>query len=684
MTDTHDAQPALVQVAIPETGEPAPAPSASPAPDGDPRFVGAAERLPIARVVADVSLAHLDRPFDYLVPADLDEDAVPGCRVTVRFAGKQVGGFVLERAATTEHTGRLGRLGRVLSREVVLRPDVVRLCREVADRYAGVFADVVRLAVPPRHARTEKKPPREVATDPLGPAADDAWTAYDGGVDFVRAIAEGGGPRAVWSAVPPEPPERALAQAVDATLRSGRGAVVCLPDVSDVARADAVFTEVLGEGRHVVLTADLGPSARYAAFLALARGQVRAVVGTRAAAFAPVHDLGLVAVWDDGDDLLAEPRAPYPHAREVLLTRAWDAGCAVLVGGYARTAEAQQLVDSGWCRSLTATMTVRRARWPRISVDAGAGALQAARIPGAAFGAVRSGLAVGPVLVQVPRAGYRAALACQDCRTPARCPHCTGPLSQDRPGDDPRCRWCGRTAADWACPECGGRRLRAPVSGERRTAEELGRAFPGVRVRSSVGDAVLRSVPDEPAIVVATPGAEPRAEGGYAAALLLDTGVALSRPDLRTHEESLRRWLNAAALVRPAADGGQVVAVGDPGLPVLQALVRADPVGHAERELVARRDTRLPPAVRLAAIEGELPALRALANGPWPQPAQVLGPVELRPADEDEEHPWGRLIVAVPRPEGAALARRLQVAQSERSVRKLRPYRVAIDPQSLG
>ena len=52
------------------------------------------------------------------------------------------------------------------------------------------------------------------------------------------------------------------------------------------------------------------------------------MAGTRAAAFAPVHDLGLVALWDDGDDLYAEPRAPYPHTREVLLLRAHDVGAA--------------------------------------------------------------------------------------------------------------------------------------------------------------------------------------------------------------------------------------------------------------------------------------------------------------------------------------------------------------------
>ena len=72
------------------------------------------------------------------------------------------------------------------------------------------------------------------------------------------------------------------------------------------------------------------------------------MVGTRAAAFAPVHDLGLVAIWDDGDDLHAEPRAPYPHVREVLLIRAHLEQAAALVGGFARSVEAEQLLSSGW------------------------------------------------------------------------------------------------------------------------------------------------------------------------------------------------------------------------------------------------------------------------------------------------------------------------------------------------
>ena len=93
----------------------------------------AAEKLPVARVAVDVPLAHLDRPFDYLVPATLDEAAVPGCRVRVRFAGRLTGGYLLERAEASDHQGTLAFLERVLSPEPVLTPEVAGLARAVAE-----------------------------------------------------------------------------------------------------------------------------------------------------------------------------------------------------------------------------------------------------------------------------------------------------------------------------------------------------------------------------------------------------------------------------------------------------------------------------------------------------------------------------------------------------------------------
>ncbi len=515
----------------------------------------------------------------------------------------------------------------------------------------------------------------------------------EGPASVLARLAAGRSPRVAWTVLPGDDWPAALAVAAAACVDSGRGALLCLPDRRDVDRADAALSAVLGPGRHVVLTADLGPAPRYRAFLAALRGTAPVVVGTRAAAFAPVTDLGLAVIWDDGDDLHAEPRAPYPHVRDVLALRAHLEGAGLLVAGPARTAETQQLVESGWLTEAQADRDRVRAVWPRVTATGGAtarverdAAARAARLPHQALSALRTGLTRGPVLLHVPRTGYRTRLACQDCRTPTACPACQGPLGQSGPGQPPGCRWCGRPEPDWHCASCGSGRLRAPVVGEQRTAEELGRAFPGVPVRRSSGDGVLAGVPDEPAVVVATPGAEPLADDGYAAAVLLDVGLSLARPDLRAAEDSLRRWLGVVALVRPATRGGVVVVVAEPSLPVVQALVRADPAGFAARELAERRAARMPPGARLATVEGPADALAALADrgrpaalagADWPEPVDLLGPVQL---DADR----ARLVVRVPRSGGPALARTLAALQAARSARKATPLRVVVDPAELG
>lgn len=445
---------------------PAPAPPARGVPEP-------AATLPVARIAVDMPLPHLDRPFDYLVPAPLDADAVPGARVRVRFAGKLVGGFLLERVESSEHEGKLARLERVVSAEPVLTPEIARLARAVADRYAGTLADVLRLAVPPRHARVEAETPGEVygetgvssaavsgvpappasepgsrtlrgrspaesqsrSTVPAPPPEAGPWADYPDGEAFLTALAGGGSPRAVWTALPGTGPDGpgwpvAIAVAVQETLRGGRGALVVLPDGKDVALADAALSAVLGPGAHVALTSDLGPAERYRRWLRVARGRVRVAVGTRGAAFAPVGDLGLAVIWDDGDDLHAERLAPYPHAREVLALRAHQGRAGLLIGGYARTAEATRLIATGWAGPILATRETVRARAPRVhpagddSELARDEAARAARLPSLAWRTLRTGLETGPVLVQVPRRGYLPALACQNCRAPARCGHC--------------------------------------------------------------------------------------------------------------------------------------------------------------------------------------------------------------------------------------------------------------------
>ena len=281
------------------------------------------------------------------------------------------------------------------------------------------------------------------------------------------------------------------------------------------------------------------------------------------------------------------------------------------------------------------------------------------------------------MLVQVPRAGYVPVTACATCREPATCLACHGPLGLAECASAPQCRWCGRLAAAWSCRRCHGSSLRSVLVGSERTAEELGRAFTNVPVRVSGARAaggVLATVSGAPALVVATPGAEPVAAGGYAAALLLDAGVATAGTSLRTRQDAARRWFTAASLVRPAPAGGVVAVVGDGDEVVVGALVRWDPAGLADRELDERTDLGLPPAVRVGALTGPRQAVGAvLAEATLPAGATVLGPVAV-PADGEPvlgaDLGDVRAIVRAPRAEGRALAASLRAAVAGRGSRR--------------
>ncbi|MGC0142549.1 primosomal protein N' [Pseudactinotalea sp. Z1732] len=713
---TH--QPALLQVDAP-----------GPESDTGPGLV--------AQVLVVTPLAHLDRPFDYAVPPEMSAAVRPGVRVKVRFAGTERDGFVISLGPPATAGRALSPLRRVVSDLPVLTEEVLALCRAVARRYAGTVTDVLRLAVPPRHAGAEKAAlqrilaasgqgqsdadddaPAQQATsggDGVGPgstrevrwakvtavADEQAWSPYPGGSAFLRRLAAGESPRAVWSALPRAIQgahwAEAISHAVLATCTSGRSAVVVLPDTTDVHTLGAALTRA--GVAHEVLAADQGRSARYRRFVLALTGQVQVVIGTRSAAFAPVPDLGLVVCWDDGDDSLAEMRAPYPHARTVLVQRATGAGAGALIGGYVRTPAAQLLVQQGWARSLHADRTTVRAAAPRVQAPGeveleAEGPAGRARIPGVAWRLLRSGLQSGPVLVQVPRRGYVPAISCAGCRTPARCRACHGRLRLPARGATPGCGWCGRIATGWRCAECGRAELRSARVGSDRTAEELGRAFPGVPVLVSGRDGgVVPGVDDRPRLVVATPGAEPVAEGGYYAAALLDAAVTTERPELDAGVEALRRWLRAAALVRSAADGGGVILLGH-GAPVpSQALVRWDPIGLAQRELDERAELGFPPQAHMAALSGPASAVRSFLRAlQLPPGAEVLGPVDL-PGDPHAEGPGSgpqgeetmvRALVRGPLGQREPINIALLHTQAHRSARK-EPgtVRVQVDPVQL-
>lgn len=563
--------------------------------------------ITVARVLVDSPLPQLDRPFDYAVPEALRGEVAPGMRVKVplRTAGRVVEGFVLEVVEMEPPDRPLSDLDSVVSPVVVLPDSLFRLARRVADRAAGSAGDVLRLVIPKRMVRAEKvwlaasaPPAPEIVAESVAwangvlsafPTLSEALEAGDRIVVDAPPRPAGTHPWGAWAEL--------LAAMATERLAAGRSVVLVLPDHRDQGQVLAALADRVPAEAVVRDDARRSGPERYAGYLRLLHASPCIVVGNRSTVYAPAHHVGLVVIWDDGDPLLAEPLTPGVHARDAALVRQEQEGSALVFAGHTRSTDVERLVQLGWVKEVPAS----RRESPRVVLS---GTQEAdgrgQRVPSAAFAAAREALQHGPVLVQVSRPGYAPVLVCAECRTPARCTHCSGPLHARRPGAAPDCGWCGRSLPAWTCGNCGSTRLRMASSGSERTADELGRAFPNTRVIVSDGAHPVVELDSRPALVIATRGAEPIVPGGYHAVLLLDGDKMLLAEQLRIGEACLRWWSNAAAL---AAPGAPVHLVGVTG-PVSRALATWTSAAYARGELAARAPLQMPPVVRVATVEG--------------------------------------------------------------------------------
>lgn len=561
----------------------------------------------VARVVLESRLPQLDRLFDYAIAPSLEVSAGMRVKVPLRSGNRTATGFVVEVVSQSEHTGALASLSEVVSDVCVLSPELWRLARAVADRQAGSAADVLRLAIPPRYVRQEKSwQNREPATPPSAgdpqPVPGFSETALEAitSAGARSVVTPTGGVRLDAEGKPRPRATEIVAGLAHRVFARGQSVVISVPDWRDIEHYRAVLAEHVPGAFLIESHSDVPGATRYLNFLRGLEDTPVVVLGNRHAVYQPVWNLGLLVVVEDGDDAHREPLAPYPHTRDVALVRAAQSETALAFVSSVPSLSATRWLSMGFCEGVRSTEQSRPTVIPTALTLGSDADVSPARLPTQAHQAAKEALATGPVLVQVFRSGYSTGLACTSCNERGVCSRCQGPLRLRSTQQAPSCAWCGHVETPWRCVSCGGSALVPRGQGIGRTVSDLGKAFPKVPVIRSDGDNRLLEVAHQPALVVATRGAEPVCPGGYEVALLLDGLAMLSRESLGTLEDTVRSWENAISLVRP---GGRVFVTeveGTPGLAVASGSYQ----GLLAQELTQRESTRLPPALRMASVTG--------------------------------------------------------------------------------
>ena len=592
-----------------------------------------------ARVILDSPLPQLDHPFDYAVPERLRADIRVGQKVVVplRSGKRRCDAWIIDLVDTSEFGAQAADVESIVSPVEMLPASLYRLARTVADRQAGSAVDVLRLAIPSRYVRAETAflaEDRSAHAAPWqDPAADKRYVQHSGGVS--QLTTGEWVPRWVTTFV-----ERAAEQ-----LTSSYSTLCVVPDFRDIEYLMRAIAAAELSDRTVRLDAGISGQQRWVNYLRIVSGEPLIVVGNRSSVYAPATHLGLIQIWDDSNDSFHEPLAPYAHPRDVALVRQSLSGCSLVIESLVPSAAVARLVGLGFLQHVAEpkrSLTI-------IPTDSMTNDSASARIPPVVFTHGRAAIAEGPVLVQVAKPGYASTLRCASCRARAACTHCAGPLRQTKQQGPASCRWCGRISTDFTCGSCHGHTLAPAAAGGAKIADELGRAFPGARVVAVDANADVTEVEGK-TLVIATPGTEPVAAGGYAAVFVLDGELARIREDLDTDVDALNQWMSAAALARDSA----TVYVSGTGPVLGRVVATGESMAFVTSELSSREALALPPATRVAAITASPQVLDSVRATIEALPHRsLLGPVAL---DADT----ARIILTFDYRDGAAVATALR------------------------
>lgn len=534
-----------------------------------------------ARVVVESDLLQLDREFDFLVPEHLKQTVQVGQRVKFQLGRtkKLATGFIV--SLPTESSFATSELVEIVDLEPVVTQEIFKLARQVANRQAVALGEILQQAVVEHMPRIPKPIANSVSNVTVNVpelAGVSSLPNRSAVLTSARSLTHEGTRFPDWCWL-------FLRTAVEA-IQAGKSALLIVPERDQINQLASMFSAMGMQELIATWLPGAKKSERFSNFhLALAQ-EKSIVIGSRSAIYAPVQNLGVIALFDDGDDSLREQGSPYTHAREIALMRAGDDVKLLFAANY-RSLEIQRLVEIGYLKDLEIKLPPARISYSP----------PAQRLDGASFKLMREALEVGPVLVLIPRKGNSATVYCAGCDQRLVCNNCKGPIWENEKGEY-RCRIC--QGISHSCAACGSNKLRRGRTGSTRTAAEFGKAFPGITISEFTSDTKPTAIKKSSHLVLATPGSAPRVTQGYSALLILDSDVWLAMPQLRSEQTAIRDWMEAIELL---SDTGRAHIAG-----VDQDLGQALSLGqHRALATNAFREVNslsLPPATRIASLEG--------------------------------------------------------------------------------
>lgn len=592
-------------------------------------------------VALDVPLAGL---FDYYALSPVNA----GTRVIVSFGRRQMVGMVAQvKAAPDIAPGSVKAIEAVLDDIPPMSDDWMRLVSFAARYYQRPLGEVMLPALPVALrkvasytgkgarggpvARADKSKRKAAAVcvgdapplqlNPEQTQAVQAVTAAQGHQTFLLHGVTGSGKTEVYM------------HAAKQVLAQGRQVLFMVPEINLTPQFEQSLRARLGQVDNpdllAVLHSGLADGERLRAWLRIARGQARVLLGTRLSIMTPMPDLGLIIVDEEHDTSYKQQDGLRYSARDLAVWRGHDLQVPVVLGSATPSLETWHNAQRGHYQLLSLTQRARAVQLPQVRlVDTRRLALEHGFSP-QLLDAIKARLAQNEqVLIFLNRRGYAPVVSCNSCGWVSQCPRCTAytilhRTQGGRTHSHLQCHHCGYHASvPRRCPDCGDQDLRPMGRGTQRLEEHLAEWFPQARISRIDADSTRLKGSAEALFaqvhageVDILVGTQMVAKGHDFAKLglvgVLNADAMLFAQDFRAPERLFAQLMQVAGRAGRHAGSGEVIIQTDyPEQPVYQALLKHDYQGFARYSLEERKAVGLPPFAYQALLTAEARALK--------------------------------------------------------------------------
>lgn len=407
-------------------------------------------------------------------------------------------------------------------------------------------------------------------------------------------------------------------EAVAATLRQGRQALVLLPEIALTAQVIDRLAQRFG-ARPAEWHSELGQTRRRETWRAVAAGEAPLVVGARSALFLPYPDLGLIVIDEEHEASFKQEDGVIYHARDMAIVRGKLGQFPVILSSATPSLETLVNAEQGRYEHYQLTERHAAASLPEVrAID-----LRRDPPPRGRFlsprltEAIAETIAAGEqALLFLNRRGYAPLTLCGQCGHRLNCPQCSAWLVEHRFQRQLQCHHCGyRIPVPSHCPSCDGEGTLKPCGpGVERLSEEIVTLFPDARIALMASDTLtgpgaiqtmIEAIAEHRVDIII--GTQIVAKGHHFPGLTLvgvvDADLGLAGGDLRAGERTHQLLTQVAGRAGRADKPGRVMLqTFDSANPVIAALVKGDAPAFISAEKAARQAAGMPPYGRLAAL----------------------------------------------------------------------------------